>query len=285
MDDLMRMSEDELKRLNESLNEYNNFPQRDGRLIPLDPYEPYINGMTAEIDMLIGTNANESNYWIGEIGGIVPYRFSMPVKFENDMKLLSTADRRLVRLAMSRMKVHEIWRITEFYNELMFRLPAVRQAEGHARNGGKAYMYYWTQPSAIRYRGACHAVELSYVFQNPQETIYTGEPADPQLTKTVGNMWANFARTGDPSVPELNWIAYDEKRKSTAIISRSPYIKNDPLKAQREMLSPLLRYMINASYATLDYNVPFVRKTVAVAAGAAVGVTAAGIALIKKLLD
>ena len=44
MDDLMRMSEDELKRVNEALNMYNNFPQRDGVLIPLDPYEPYKNG-------------------------------------------------------------------------------------------------------------------------------------------------------------------------------------------------------------------------------------------------
>ena len=201
------------------------------------------------------------------------------------MKLLSSADRKLVKYAMSRMKVNEIWRMTEFYNEVMFRLPAIRQAERHAHNGGKVYMYYWTQPSSIRFRGACHAVELAYVFQNPQETIFTGKPADPVLTKTVGDMWANFARTGDPSVPGLNWLSYDEKQRATAIISRSPHLKSDPLKEQREMLSPLLRYMINASYATLDYNVPFVRKTVAVAAGAAVGVTVAGIALIKKLLD
>ncbi len=29
--------------------------------------------------MLIGTNADELNYWVGELGGIIPYRFSMPV--------------------------------------------------------------------------------------------------------------------------------------------------------------------------------------------------------------
>ena len=285
MDDLMRMSEEELKKVNEALNMYNNFPQRDGKLIPLDPYEPYKNGMTADLDMLIGTNANESNYWIGEVGGIIPYRFSLPVKFENDMRVLSPADRKLVKYVMSRMKGHEIWRMTEFYNEIMFRLPAIRQAQRHAQNGGKVYMYYWTEPSSIRYRGACHAVELAYVFQNPQETIFTGEPADPALTKTVGDMWANFARSGDPSVPGFDWIAYDEKQRATAIICRSPYIKSDPLRAQRELLSPLLRYMINASYATLDYNVPFVRKTIAIAAGAAIGAAAAGIALVKKLMD
>ena len=282
MDDLMNMSEDELKKVNESLNMYNNFPQRDGRLIPLDPYAPYDSGMTADIDMIIGTNANEINYWVGEIGGIIPFRFSIPVKFENDMRLLSKADRKRVRSVLSHMKGHSIWRMAEFYNEIMFRLPAVRQAEGHAKNGGRAYMYYWTQQSSLRYRGACHAVELAYVFQNPRETIYIGEPADAGLTKTVGEMWANFARTGDPSVPGLDWIAYDEELRSTAIIERSPHIKSDPLKAQRELLSPLLRYMINASYVSLDYNVPFVRKAVAAAAGAVAAAAAVGVLLFRR---
>ena len=42
--------------------------------------------------------------------------------------------------------------------------------------------------------------------------------------------------------------------------------------------------MINPSYATLDYNVPFVRKTVV--AGVAAALSLAGLAVfIKKMLD
>ena len=278
MDDLMRLSEDDLKRINEPLNMYNNFPQRDGRLIPINPYHPYENGSTADIDMLIGTNANEINYWIGEVGGIVPFRLSIPIKFENDMRMLTKTDKKRVQSVMSHMKGHKMWRQAEFYNEIMFRLPAVRQAESHARSGGKVYMYYWVETSAKRFHGACHAVELAYVFQNPGQTIFTGAPADAGLTQTVGEMWTNFARFGDPSVPDLEWIRYDDQRRQTTIISRSPYIKSDPLKAQREQLSPLLRYMINASYTTLDYNVPFVRKAV----GAAAAAVLAGVLLFKK---
>ena len=283
MDELMAMSEDELKKVNEELNLYNNFPQRDGRLIPLDPYAPYDSGATADVDMLIGTNADEINYWVGEVGGIVPFRFSIPVKFENDMKVLSKADRKRVYSVLSHMKGHSIWRMSEFYDEVMFRLPAIRQAESHSKNGGKAYMYYWTQPSTKPFHGACHAVELAYVFQNPNETIFIGEPADAELTRIVGDMWANFARTGDPSVPELNWLPYTDKSRMTAMISLSPYLKSDPLKAQREKLSPILRYMINASYATLDYNVPFVRKAVAVGATVAAATAAIGVLIFKKM--
>ena len=279
MDELMALSEVELKRINEALNYYNNFPQRDGRIIPLDPYAAYDSGATADVDMLIGTNENECNYWIGELGGIIPYSLGFPVRYENDMRQLDPSDKKLVSRIISGMKGKKIWRITEFYNEMMFRLPAVRQAESQAKNGGRVYMYYWTQPSEIRNYGACHAVELAYVFQNPQETIFTGTPADAGLTKTVGDMWANFARMGDPSVPGFEWPVYDEKQRKTAIIGLSQHIESDPMRSQREELRALLRYMINPSYATLDYNVPFVRKAIAIVLGI-IALIAAAVVLI-----
>ncbi|MBQ7500473.1 MAG: carboxylesterase/lipase family protein [Clostridia bacterium] len=267
MDELKALSEDDLKTVNEKLNEYNNFPQRDGHMIPLDPYAPYDSGATADVDMLIGTNENECNYWIGELGGIIPYSLGFPVRYENDISTFDPSDKKLVSRILSEMKGKKIWRITEFYNDMMFRLPAIRQAESHAKNGGRVYMYYWTQPSAIRHYGACHAVELAYVFQNPQDTIFTGAPADPALTKTVGDMWANFARTGDPSVPGFAWPLYDEKQRETAIIGLTQHTESDPLRSRREQLSSLLRYMINPSYANLDFHVPFVRKAIALALG------------------
>ena len=46
------------------------------------------------------------------------------------------------------------------------------------------------------------------------------------------------------------------------VIDRKPKVQQ-VLEDQRPILYPLLRYMINASYADLDYNVPFTRKSVA----------------------
>ena len=104
MDELTALSEDDLKKINEKLNEYNNFPQRDGRIIPLDPYTPYDSGATADVDMLIGTNENECNYWIGELGGIIPYSLGFPVRYENDMRKLAPSDKKLVSRIISGMK-------------------------------------------------------------------------------------------------------------------------------------------------------------------------------------
>lgn len=275
MNELMLLSEEELKRINENLNEYNNFPQRDGRIIPLDPYLAYKKGETADIDILIGTNSEEMNYWIGEIGGIIPFRFSIPIKFENDIKKLPSTDKKRIIRFLDSMKGHKMWRMARFYDEIMFRLPAVEQATLHHRNGGRAYMYYWTVPSSLPKRMACHAVELSYVFGNLEETIYTGEIADEALSDTVIQMWTNFARTGNPSTDDLIWEPYTEQKRATMVISREPNIKYDVLSGRRRLLSPLLRHMINPSYATLDYNVPFVRKAIAKSALLVAGIAGA----------
>ena len=262
VDDLLALSESELMTLNEKLNEYNNFPQRDGRLIPFDPYLPYRNGETSDIDILIGTNSDEMNYWIGEIGGLVPFRFSIPVKFENDMKVLNKSGKMRVELFFRSMRGHSMWKMAQFYNEMMFRLPAVAQAEGHSENGGSVYMYYWTVQSALPLRKACHAVELAYVFGNTEETLYTGQPADEALSDTVMELWTSFARSGKPAAKGLDWEPYQSQSRASMVLSEQPHIEHDILSRSRKLLVPLLPYMINPSYSTLDYNVPFVRKAI-----------------------
>ena len=281
MDDLCALSEDELKRINEELNDYNNFPMRDGKLIPEDPYEPYRNGTASDVDMLIGTNKDEANYWVGEIGGIIGFRFGIPVKFENDLEKLSIRDRRRVHEFMKTRKSHSIWRMSEFYTEMLFRLPAICQAEGHSANNGRTYMYFWEKPSAIRYHGACHAVELAYVFGNTEETLYTGEMADVSISDMVMQMWVNFAKCGDPSVEGISWPLYDPENRSTMIITDNSYVENDPYGNYRILLSPMLKRMISPSYTGLNLNVPFVLRVI-VLGGIIVG---ALVLLLLKLLE
>ena len=258
--ELAALSEKEIMAINEKVNNYNNFPQRDGKLIPIDPYAAYASGMTKDIDMIMGTNANEMNYWIGELGGIVAYRFGMPVKFENDLTTFSRKDRARANRFIKKQKGYTLWRITEFYNEMMFRLPAIRQIELHEKNGGKGYMYYWNIPSTIFLRKACHAVELAYVFNNVEETIYTGKQADKATAEMVGDMWVQFAKTGSPEIEGLSWPEYSDKRE-TLIIEEKPHV-GLVLEEQRKLLYPLLKYIINASSNNIVFDVPFVKKAV-----------------------
>ncbi|MCR5297161.1 MAG: carboxylesterase family protein, partial [Clostridiales bacterium] len=234
-----------------------------GDLARMDPYAPYREGRTVDTDMLIGTNANESNYWINDVGGFIPFRFSMPIQYENRLSLLSPEDRKRARKFVKLKKEYSLWRVSRFFDEVMFRLPAVRQAEGHSRNGGRAYMYYWEKRSHLPHLRACHAVELAYVFGNVDDTIYNGKRADPDLSRQVQDQWVRFAETGDPGTPELPWPPYDEKDRWTMILREDSEAVKDPLSRERETLDPILDYRFNASYADLNLNVPFFWKSLA----------------------
>ena len=262
MADLMELSTEELAKLNEGLNESNNFPMRDGILIPIDPYEPYKQGLTKDIDMILGTNANEMNYWIGELGGLFAYSAGMPIKYDNDIAKVSKEDQTYIKQFIKIAKGNRVARITEFYNEIMFRLPAIAQAEYHSKNKGNVYMYYWREESKIPLYKACHAVELAYVFYNIEDTIYTGEKADEELARNVSNMWVNFAKTGDPSIEGIKWNKYNKKERKT-ITFKKDNIKEEYniLSQQRELLWPIVKYMINPGYADLLDRLTLADKT------------------------
>ena len=261
LDDLLSMSTEEIAKINVKLNDFNNFPMRDGRIVPFDPYAEYERGVTRKIDMLAGSNENEMNYWIGEVGGIFPYCIGSFYKFNHDSKSLAPVGRKRVKSFLKTVRRTYIWKLTEFYNDLMFRLPAIKQAEEHANSGGKSYLYFWREPSHIFLRRACHAVELAYVFRNIDDTVYTGKRADDELSKEVAQMWVNFAKTGDPSTQNHQWPAYNAITKLTMTFKANQvYVAGDIAAQRRELLYPLLPLMITPSYANLDGEAPFMAE-------------------------
>ena len=68
MEELFDLSVEEIMELQKELNDYCNFAEREGNILPLDLYETYKSGKGNDIDMLLGTNENEYNYWIKSFG-------------------------------------------------------------------------------------------------------------------------------------------------------------------------------------------------------------------------
>ena len=260
MDDLLALSEQEIMKVNEKLNNEINFPERDGIVLPEDLYAAYEDGAGSQIEMLTGTNADETRYFIGEMGGYEVYTLGGPLVYASIVNRVDPEERRFADAFLALQQGDLIWKMTEFLNDLIFRVPAIMQAELHAKNGGTNYMYYWTKPSVIKYYGACHAVELAYVFNNLDDTIFTGEPADPQLAATVQSMWVNFAKTGDPSTEEIRWEPYDGNTRRTMILGDDIHMESDPLSEQRVLMKPFLKYRFNGQYKITDYALIYLKN-------------------------
>lgn len=262
---LMALTEEELMAANEPLNDCNNFPVRDGVVLPLDVYDAYARGKGAEVDILSGTNADETRYWIGEVGGYPVYQLAGPLLYNAIVEDMQPEDRERADRFMAIQEDEEIWNQTEFLNELIFRMPAVRQAELHTAEGGRDFMYYWTKESAIEHYGACHAVELAYVFGNLDDTIFTGEPADPALAAEVQQMWVNFAKTGDPSTETHRWRRFDPENRGTMILGEETGMAYDPLSGQRILIEPMVKYRFNGYYMMADYALIYLKRRIALA--------------------
>ena len=263
MQDLLKLNREEIDKINLKINDDNNFPMRDGRIIPEDLYAAYERGDSAWVDMMSGSNKDECRYWIGEMGGVEKYAVAIPVLFENQVLQFEKEDRIRAKEYYHHGQGAACWRLTEFNNDIVFRVPAQKQLLLHSRNKGKAYHYFWTFPSAIKYYGACHAVELSFVFNNPEETIFTGGNYNEKLASEVQKMWVNFAKTGDPSTEEHEWPEYNEETRKTMVLGDDMHIKENLLSRRTAIIKDLLKYQINGNYADLNLNIPYIRTVVA----------------------
>ena len=279
MKDLLALTEEQLIAVNKKLKGNNNFPERDGVILPEDLYASYDDAGAFPVDMLEGTNADELRYWILDVGGVTIYRHMSRMLFGSVLKQLEKQDKAraksFIELQKSKGVSGRPWQITEFFNDLIFRLPAIRQGEAHAKNGNRVFVYYWDQPSALPNLGACHAVELAYVFNNTEDTIYTGGGVNKELAERVQNMWVSFAEKGDPSTEDVKWEPYSETSRNTMILGKNIHAEKDWKEQERQCLAPLLKYHFNGNSTAPLVDI----KKVLITAGAIAAVAAAALLL------
>jgi carboxylesterase type B len=86
-------------------------------------------------------------------------------------------------------------------------------AQFMSRNGGTAYLYYFTRKPPARAGetplGAVHTSDIVY-FRNTLDTVdRPWTPQDRKLSDVMSSYLVNFATTGNPNWPGLpNWPAY-----------------------------------------------------------------------------
>ncbi|MDP5208334.1 carboxylesterase/lipase family protein [Microbulbifer sp. 2205BS26-8] len=84
--------------------------------------------------------------------------------------------------------------------DMVFTLPGLRHLTNHQ---GEGFHYHFTQPLAAQpLLGACHAVELGYVFGTHGEqslhALYGAETGAHLLSASMQEAWLSFAETGCP---------------------------------------------------------------------------------------
>ena len=253
--ELQALSTDDIIALNDEVGEFFRFPERDGAVIPEDPYSRF-DGFNAGIDMLIGSNSDETRYWIDAMGGEENFDMATQLWYRYISMSLDSLQRENASRFIDIVPEDNPWPVAELLNDLMFRGPAIEMAQRHAAAGGRTYMYYWTKALKDPIYGACHGSEVAYVL-NTGRQIKMGDDHNPALAAEVQQMWVNFATTGNPSTPAHYWPAYEATQRATMVLGDTIKLLNDPLSEQRRLIAPLMSEYISPVFSDLLDKAPW----------------------------
>ena len=202
--------------------------ERDGRLLPQNPYDAYANGAAKDLTILQGCNKDEVGYFIYGIG-LEGWDAFGAERYARKLAQLTTEEQALVESFCKEAKdvSREYSSTNRLFDQIVFIAPLFRLLENQAKAGGKTYAYYFTVESSLPLLKSGHAVELSTVFNHPEETGVTGRQFDETFSKTMRRMWVQFAKTGNPSLnaeqsPDgkaKEWPLYDVKDRPMMILN------------------------------------------------------------------
>lgn len=212
-------------------------PVIDGVSLPAHPLELMTQGASLPVPLLIGSNRDEWRLFTVLLGGNME-------EVKADLSQLFGA---------ATGQVHEIYTQgradkgpelawIDMQGDRIFRIPAIRQAEAQVRQGAPVWMYRfdWVSPTFGGELGACHGLEMPFVWNNlhtPFAQMLLGDaiaPIEP-LVKRIHATWAMFIRTGNPNTAALaDWPRYDLTHRTTMLLNEVSQVVDDP---QAEILS------------------------------------------------
>jgi len=94
--------------------------------------------------------------------------------------------------------------VDRFTGDWQFTCPVVDFAHRYAETGNNVYMYHFMQQSTVspwpKWSGAMHADEIAFLFGQPLNVSHGYSKQEIELSRQMMAYWANFAKTGNPSL-------------------------------------------------------------------------------------
>jgi len=213
-------------------------PVVDGQTMPVAPLEAVKDG-AADVDVLIGTNRDEIAFFhlsdpamatLDEEGLLRRIAHSAPAGRPEDVVAAYRAARRRRGEAVT---PRDLW--IAVASDLVFRWPSLRLAAARRASGGRAFVYLftWESPVLGGALGACHALEIPFVFGTVRDAAVGAIAGSGlraiELSEEIQSAWVAFARDGDPSNPLTgSWPAWDPTRRPTMVLGPATGVQDAP---------------------------------------------------------
>jgi para-nitrobenzyl esterase len=208
-------------------------PVVDGEVLPSLPVTAVQAGAGADVDVLVGANTDEHTLFLVP-SGIVDL-------VNDDLLALAVAgyglplEQTLHAYRAQRPAATPGELLTAIATDWFFRIPAIRLAEARAAGPGRTHVYEfaWPSPQFDGRLGACHALEIGFVFDRldvPENVPLAGEGPPQALADAMHAAWVSFVRTGDPG-----WPTYDLSHRPVQVFGELTAVAPDPRGEQRAL--------------------------------------------------
>ena len=207
-------------------------PVIDGDLLPARPIDSIAAGASANIDVLVGNNTDEFRFFLVPTGIL---------NVVNEDILSRAVAGYGLPVAETLATYHAIRQdampgdlLAAIRTDWFYRIPAIRLAEAHAQqDAGATYMYEfaWQPPTFDGRLGACHTLEMPFVFDNLDKQGFAGlAGTNPpqQVADAMHASWVAFATSGNPG-----WPQFDLKRRATMRFDTTSELVEDLRSAER----------------------------------------------------
>jgi para-nitrobenzyl esterase len=223
-------------------------PTVDGVVFKQQPWAAGAPEHTRNIPMLVGTTLDEQVGWIGgDIDKQYPNDEAMAAAAIKGLRFTSSAtgatpplNVMMEIIAATRKELPDLSmaeRLVRVSSDASYRAAAIHQGELRVQRGGAPLYFYelrWRSPQRFAGLWAPHGADLPIVFgSNRSFDDFPMAPVGKEqqyevFQRLVMSAWAAFARSGNPSTPELQWPAYDLTSRPTMILDGVSKVENDP---------------------------------------------------------
>jgi len=220
-------------------------PVADGLVMPKMPLESLEAGRGFQVPTMIGCNLDEDKFFslmnpklfkIDEEG--LRQRAEKYVVAEDVPKLLA-AYRKARRKRGEPIDPFDLF--SAINTDVMFRKTAIRVAEAQGKYGpgGYNYLFTWKSPASGGRLGACHVLEVGFIFGNHNAVFNGSGPGADRLSMQMQDAWTGFARTGNPSCKSLGeWPQYKAGR-ATMVLGEESRVENAVMEEERQIWDTL----------------------------------------------
>jgi para-nitrobenzyl esterase len=221
----------------------------DSHHLPIPPIDAIATGATASVPLMIGTNTDENKLfralaWGPTVppGGLSDRLAALFIDTTPQSERPAALVEHLLRTYQALAHGDDdAWDIVA--TDRMWRAPVWKLMDAYASAGGSVFSYEFALTTPVRggILGACHALEIPFVFGNlrqPGVTEFIGDDITPgsvaaSVSAMMNATWAEFARQGRPVHPDLPvWPEFKQGSRQQMCFSADTHLREDPCQAR-----------------------------------------------------